>query len=172
MPDRNRPIAQARNGFLQDFSQFSRHRLRNSAVEPKLDFDPCPLKLNQVTGLFLLQRGARLVRECPHPKRPPKRLGTAAVVVPIALAAVQIVGAAPPGASFDVSPSNPAVGDNVTFTSTTGDPGADGETITLIEWDFEDNGSFDATGAETTHACSTDGTTTVRMKVTDSAGEV
>jgi PKD repeat protein len=92
--------------------------------------------------------------------------------VPIALAAVQIVVAAPPGASFDVSPSNPAVGDNVTFTSTTGDPDADGDTITLIEWDFEDNGSFDATGAETTHAYSTAGTTTVRMKVTDSAGEV
>ena len=100
------------------------------------------------------------------------RLITTGTVALTVFATGQLVVAAPPGASFDVSPSNPSVEEFITFTSTTLDPDTGDDTVDLVEWDFEDDGSFDATGVETTYSYSTAGTKTVRMKITDSAGEV
>ena len=43
-------------------------------------------------------------------------------------------------------------------------------TYTNYQWDFDNNGTFDATGQNTTHAYLTDGAYDVRLKVTDSTG--
>jgi PKD repeat protein len=45
-----------------------------------------------------------------------------------------------------------------------------GLTYTKYEWDFTNDGTFDAGGATTTHAYLTDGAYDVRLKVTDSTG--
>jgi PKD repeat protein len=172
MVDGHHPTSPGMHAFLQDSSQFPAHCLRKRAAEPKLEFDPAPPEVSQVTRLFMLLPGARLARECLHTKHPRTRLVAAGTGLLIALATVQIVVAAPPGANFDVSPSAPSVGETITFASTTPDPDNDGDTITQVEWDFEDDGAFDATGTSVTHSYSAAGTKTVRMKVTDSAGEV
>ena len=59
--------------------------------------------------------------------------------------------------------------DNVTFTSTSSDP--DGS-IVLTQWDFTNDGIFDATGSQVNHAYLFGGDYTVRMKVTDNEGAV
>jgi PKD repeat protein len=43
-------------------------------------------------------------------------------------------------------------------------------TYTAYQWDFTNDGSFDATGVTTTHTYTTDGIYTVRLRVTDSTG--
>lgn len=43
-------------------------------------------------------------------------------------------------------------------------------TYTNYQWDFDNNGTFDATGQNTTHAYLTDGVYDVRLKVTDNTG--
>jgi PKD repeat protein len=43
-------------------------------------------------------------------------------------------------------------------------------TYTQYQWDFTNDGSFDATGVSTSHAYPTDGAYDVRLKVTDSTG--
>ncbi len=74
----------------------------------------------------------------------------------------------PPTASFDFSPTNPAPGDQVGF-----DAGAsrddDGQ-IVQYEWDFEDDGTFDASGVTATTTYPTAGIFTARLRVTDNDG--
>ncbi len=84
--------------------------------------------------------------------------------------AAALVLATPPSASF-TAPATLEIGQSGTFTSTTPSPDADGDTITTTEWDFDDDGVFDATGTSVGHAYNRAGTKTVRMRVTDSAGE-
>jgi PKD repeat protein len=69
-----------------------------------------------------------------------------------------------PIASFTYSPPSPNAGDLVSFDAS---GSTDDGTIVSYEWDFEDDGSFDATGVTATHTYSTAGTNTVRLKVTD-----
>jgi PKD repeat protein len=45
-------------------------------------------------------------------------------------------------------------------------------TYTNYQWDFTNDGTFDATGATTSHQYTTDGVYDVRLKVTDSTGAV
>jgi PKD repeat protein len=78
--------------------------------------------------------------------------------------------AEPPAASF-TAPTVLQIGQNGTFTSTTPEPDADGNTIASVEWDFEDDGTYDASGTSVQHSYPTAGTRTVRMRVTDSAAE-
>ena len=59
--------------------------------------------------------------------------------------------------------------DNVTFTSTSNDP--DGS-IVLTQWDFMNDGNFDATGSQVTNVYLFGGSYTVRMKITDNEGAV
>jgi len=74
---------------------------------------------------------------------------------------------APPIASFTYSPSEPGVGQTVTFNgSTSYDP--DGETIVSYDWDFGDETT--GTGNITTHRYTTGGTYTVTLNVTDDEG--
>jgi PKD repeat protein len=105
-----------------------------------------------------------------------RRLVLARLGAPVAAAALlaggaALVLAAPPNAEFGFEPASPEPGDTVTFISTTSDPDAGGG-IASVEWDFEGDGTFDATGATVTHVYDVRGTRTVRMRVTDAAEEV
>ncbi|MEA5385892.1 PKD domain-containing protein [Haloarculaceae archaeon H-GB2-1] len=74
---------------------------------------------------------------------------------------------AAPSASFDYSPSNPVSGETVTFSDASSDP--DGS-IASAEWDFDDDGSTDATGSSVSHSFADDGTYPVTLTVTDDDG--
>jgi PKD repeat protein len=69
-----------------------------------------------------------------------------------------------PSAAFNFLPTDPMVLDTVTFTSTSSDP--DGS-IVSTQWDFENDGTFDATGTQVNHAYLFGGDYTVRMRITD-----
>jgi len=72
-----------------------------------------------------------------------------------------------PSASFDFSPQTPQTSQTITFTATATDP--DGS-ISEYEWDFNDDGDFDATGSIATRSFATAGQKTVTLKVTDDSG--
>jgi len=69
----------------------------------------------------------------------------------------------PPNALFHFAPSAPKSAEVVTFTSDSTDDGS----ITLAQWDFDNDGTFDASGNVVQHAFSVPDTYTVRLKVTD-----
>ena len=75
---------------------------------------------------------------------------------------------APPKASFSYTPSQPSTGEQVTFdASNSTDP--DG-TIVSYEWDFDGDGTVDATGETATHSYDPSGNYTATLQVTDSDG--
>ena len=74
-----------------------------------------------------------------------------------------------PTAAFDMSPSNPAVGETTTFTSRSSDDG----TIAAEEWDLDNDGAFDdASGPVASAAYDTEGPRRVSLRVTDDLGAV
>lgn len=75
---------------------------------------------------------------------------------------------APPHAAFTFAPATPKVDQMVTF-SAGGSSDPDG-TVVMYEWDFDNNGLTDATGATVTHAFSVVGARPVRLTVTDNEG--
>jgi PKD repeat protein len=72
----------------------------------------------------------------------------------------------PPSASFQFTPASPKANETVTFTSTSSDDGA----IVSTEWDFTDDGTYDASGPQVQHAYAVPKGYTVRLKVTDDKG--
>ncbi len=72
-----------------------------------------------------------------------------------------------PTASFDVSATEVDTGTAITFTSSSTDP--DG-TVAGYEWDFDGDGTTDATGSEASHTFADDGSPTVTLSVTDDDG--
>ena len=80
----------------------------------------------------------------------------------------QLVMAAAPTASFDFTPGVATPGEPVSFSASTSDPDDD---IVSVEWDFENNGTFDDAGEDVEHAYPTSGTRTVRMVVTDATSD-
>ena len=72
-----------------------------------------------------------------------------------------------PNAAFSFSPSGPMVLDSVTFTSSSTDP--DGS-IVSTQWDFENDGIFDASGPKVNHIYLFANDYTVRLRVTDNEG--
>jgi PKD repeat protein len=68
-----------------------------------------------------------------------------------------------PSAKFHFTPAAPKSAEVVTFTSDSTDDGS----ITLAQWDFDNDGTFDATGNEVQHSYAVPDTYTVRLKVTD-----
>ncbi|MCK4394859.1 PKD domain-containing protein, partial [Candidatus Bipolaricaulota bacterium] len=79
----------------------------------------------------------------------------------------------PPTAEFSFAPTNPKVGEAVTFDgsdSMDGDNGA----IVSYEWDFDDDGiigDIDATGVTVNHSFATAGVHRVALTVTDNTGQ-
>jgi PKD repeat protein len=71
---------------------------------------------------------------------------------------------APPQASFTVRPTKPRQGREVTFVSTATDP--DGS-LSKQEWDLNNDGKFERTGAVVSSSKLRAGTRTVKLRVTD-----
>ncbi|MBN1528147.1 MAG: PKD domain-containing protein [Thermoleophilaceae bacterium] len=100
-------------------------------------------------------------------------LATAKLLVPVITAgtillASQLVMAAAPEADFGFTPTVAAVNQQISFDATVQDPDDD---VVSIEWDFDNDGSFDATGGNVQHSFGSSGSKTVRMVVTDAASE-
>ena len=78
------------------------------------------------------------------------------------------VQASPPVAAFTFTPAAPNTGETVAFdASSSADP--DG-TIILYEWDFDNDGTTDATGMAVTHSWPNPGVYPVTLLVTDNDG--
>jgi PKD domain-containing protein len=76
---------------------------------------------------------------------------------------------AAPSAAFTYAPATPAVGQRITFTSTSVDP--DGK-IDKIRWDLDNDGKFDdGTSTTVESSFSTPGPHAVGIRVTDDRGE-
>jgi hypothetical protein len=80
-----------------------------------------------------------------------------------------IVANRSPAATFEHAPAQPVPLEVVTFTSTSSD--LDGA-VTSVEWDTDDDGSFDdAAGGTATRTYPASGEFTVRLRVTDNDGD-
>lgn len=81
-----------------------------------------------------------------------------------------LVAAAPataaPTADFTVAPQQIVAYEPATFTSA-----STGQDPMTIEWDFDDNGTVDATGPTAVHTFTTSGSVSVKLHVADSTGE-
>ncbi|WP_161973229.1 PKD domain-containing protein [Halostella litorea] len=73
-----------------------------------------------------------------------------------------------PAATFTYSPSSPTVGGDVTFDASNSTD-SDGSVVSY-EWDFDGDGNYEKTGESVTHSFTTNGTTTVSLRVTDDGG--
>jgi PKD repeat protein len=69
-----------------------------------------------------------------------------------------------PVARFTYAPAAPGIGDTVTFDASSS---ADDGSILFYDWDFSDNGDFDAEGQVVRFAYNAPGARTVRLRVTD-----
>jgi PKD repeat protein len=110
----------------------------------------------------------------PTDQHTPRWLLSALLVLPaLALAGAMIyadrAAAAPPVASFTLSPTSPVTGETVTFTSTSTDPNGD---LDLLEWDLDGNGRFnDGEGPTATWSFPVSGQRTVTLRATDLNGD-
>jgi YD repeat-containing protein len=84
-----------------------------------------------------------------------------------AIAADTIVVNAPPQASFTVTPTKPQEGRSATFASTSSDPD---DPLVKQEWDLDNNGTFERTGAVVATSKLKKGTRPIHLRVTDSRG--
>ncbi len=73
-----------------------------------------------------------------------------------------------PTASFDSSPTDPTVGEQVSFDA--GDSTAPAGEIKSYEWDFDGDGETDATGETVTHTFDSTGEYAVKLQVVDDSG--
>jgi len=73
----------------------------------------------------------------------------------------------PPNVTFTITPTSAYVGDDVTFDAVT-NPGSGA--VTTFAWDFENDGSDDATGSTVVHAYGSKGTKTVQLTATGPGG--
>jgi len=75
-----------------------------------------------------------------------------------------------PSAAFSYAPSSPNVGEQVSFDgSASSDP--DGGSIQSYSWDFDGDGTADASGQQPTHTYERAGTYQVELTVTDDEGQ-
>jgi PKD repeat protein len=75
-----------------------------------------------------------------------------------------------PVASFTSSPTPGQIGEPVSFNGNGSHDTDPSGSIVAWEWDWENNGSFDATGATAQHTFDTAGQTNVALRVTDNTG--
>ena len=72
----------------------------------------------------------------------------------------------PPVAAFHFAPTSPKTNEQVTFTSDATDDGS----VSLEEWDFENDGTYDTTGSQVQHSYGTADSYTAKLRVTDDQG--
>jgi hypothetical protein len=105
-----------------------------------------------------------------RPSRLLKRLILPAALVAGLVVAVQAVLAVPqPSFTFTVAPGTGAACKTVNFTSTSGDPADPEGDVEAIEWDLDNNGVFEASGATASGGFAA-GTHTVGIRATDNDG--
>jgi PKD repeat protein len=80
----------------------------------------------------------------------------------------QVTVLSPPVASFIFTPDPPVAGRPTTFASTA--TPVPGQSIASLEWDFNQDGVFDASGGTATHVFPSGGEHVVRLHVGDSSG--
>ncbi|MFB6245521.1 MAG: PKD domain-containing protein, partial [Candidatus Nanohaloarchaea archaeon] len=73
----------------------------------------------------------------------------------------------PPTASFTYSPSNPSINESISFD---GSGSSDDGYIYKYEWDWTDDGNYEATGETASHSYSSTGDYTVVLRVEDAEG--
>ena len=78
--------------------------------------------------------------------------------------------AEPPTASFTVSPASPKAGETVSFDASGSEAGS--EPIVSYDWDFDGDGSSDATGVEAEHVFEESGDYDVELTVTGEEGRI
>lgn len=78
--------------------------------------------------------------------------------------------AEPPTASFTVSPASPKAGETVSFDASGSEAGS--EPIASYEWDFDGDGSSDASGVEAEHVFEESGDYDVELTVTGEEGRI
>jgi Zn-dependent metalloprotease/PKD repeat protein len=81
---------------------------------------------------------------------------------------VTVAQAQAPVASFTFSPQNPTPNNAVNFDASSS---TDDGSITSYEWDFDGNGTFDATGVTSSFTYTASGTFVVTLRVTDNNGQ-
>lgn len=80
---------------------------------------------------------------------------------------LDVLGNRPPRVDFTYNPTNPTTDDTITFVASgTDDDGA----IVSYQWDFTNDGTFDASGETTTHRYTVAGIYSARVRVTDNEG--
>jgi PKD repeat protein len=97
------------------------------------------------------------------------RAGTGTLSSAVKISPTPLPPNRPPTAGFSFSPSAPVAGDTVSFTSTSSD--SDGQ-IKRIDWDFNGDGFYDATGATATHAYPGAGSYDVTLRAQDDRGDL
>lgn len=75
-----------------------------------------------------------------------------------------------PIACFGWKPRSPEAGDQVNFDARCSEDGQDSDDQLAFEWDFDSDGTVDATGIRARHTYGAAGTFTVSLRVTDSQG--
>jgi len=75
-----------------------------------------------------------------------------------------------PVAAFRYSPENPTASDTITFDANRSDD-PDDSNITSFEWDWDNDGTYEATGETATHSFGADGDYPVTLQVEDGHGE-
>jgi PKD repeat protein len=133
-----------------------------SLVATQWDFD-----YNPIADFTLDAAGGSIVTSFPTPGAHTVAVKVTETGGGFAIASATIPVNAPPQASFTVAPGKPVEGREVTFASTSNDP--DGPLLKQ-EWDLNDDGKFERSGAVVSTTKLTKGTRTVRLQVTDSKG--
>ncbi|MGQ3331037.1 PKD domain-containing protein [Halorubrum sp. FL23] len=75
---------------------------------------------------------------------------------------------APPTAAFDFSPASPTAGQSISFDASAS---TDDGTVDSYEWDFNDDGTMEKSGEQTSYTFETSGEYPVTLRVTDDAGQ-
>jgi hypothetical protein len=99
-----------------------------------------------------------------------RSIWVAVLVAVAALLPSSAIAAQRPSASFDLTPANPRVGEQIQLTSSSCDP--DGR-LWSQDWDLDGDGFYgDATGATASMSSATPGAHVVGLEVTSASGEV
>lgn len=80
---------------------------------------------------------------------------------------LDVLGNRPPRVDFTYTPTNPTTDDTITFVATAED---DDGYIVSYQWDFTNDGTFDASEQTTTHKYTVAGTYSARVRATDNEG--
>lgn len=138
-----------------------------SPSAPALVATQWDLSYSPLVDFTLDGAGASLVTSFATPGPHPVAVKVTETGGGFAIATDTIVVNAPPQASFTVTPAKAQEGRSVTFASTSSDPD---DPIVKQEWDLDNNGSFERTGAVVATSKLKKGTRPIHLRVTDSRG--